>query len=154
MDGVFINLTNEDIVLYDINNKEFMVRSNKDLITPTRYEAIEDFTICTETPTDKYVMRCSLKADYIKYPFTEEQIEKINEISNGKTRLFIMTEEDAICWSLGKFKCPFRNYRLFVVLNNGYSLVEYQKPLTYLDSVVNSATTLYNSSRKIYHKIL
>lgn len=152
MNGVFINLMNKDVILNDINNKELIVKCDKDLITPSRYEVVEEFTICTESPTDKYIIRCSIKPEYVKYPFTDEQIFRINEISQNKTRLFIMSEEDANYWSLGKFKCPFRNYRIFT--DDGYNLIEYQKPLTYLDTVVNSAAIVYTSSKKIYSKVI
>lgn len=154
MDGVFINLTNEDVILCDINNKELVVKCDKDLITPSRYEVVEELTVCTESPTDKYIVRCSMKPEYVKYSFTDEQIIRINEISQNKTRLFLMSEEDANSWSLGKFKCPFRNYRIFTVSNDGYNLTEYQKPLTYLDTVVNSAAIVYTSSKKIYSKVI
>jgi len=87
----------------------------------------------------------TLQSPYIKYPFTQEQVDKINEISRGRTRLFLLTDEDAKYWSSGNFKeNPFRNYRLFVVENK--KLKEYPIPTTYLDTVVGTMSLL---SKKI-----
>jgi hypothetical protein len=78
---------------------------------------------------------------YVKYPFTKDQIEKINSISNGRPRLLILTKQDAEYWSSGSFENPFRNYRLFSYIDEG--LVEYPIPKTYLDVVVYSVKNLF-----------
>ncbi len=87
------------------------------------------------------VINVELVCPYYKYPFTKEQIDKINSISNGRTRLFIMSKEDAEFWSSGNFDCPFRNYRIFVSTESN-SLIEYPIPKTYLDVVTGSLGTV------------
>ena len=148
MDGVFINLTDNDVIVRDINGKELIIKYIKEICTPSRYEAHDDIMVCTETSTEKYVIRCVPRSKYVKYTFTDVQIEKINEISCRKTRLFIMSEEDADCWSSGSFKCPFRNYRIFTVSKDGNHLTEYPRPITYLDTFVNSTSFLYTASKR------
>jgi hypothetical protein len=71
---------------------------------------------------------------YTKYSFTQDQIDKINKISNGRTRLFILDKNDIEYWSDGKYECPFRRYRLFTKIDD--KLIEYPIPKTYLDVVV------------------
>jgi hypothetical protein len=161
MDGVFINLTNNEIELITENGK-ITIPSNADLATPIKEVVMTDNVIngILSTPlneddirylqTTKWVntlynkisrsedniqLTVSTISHYVKYPFTKEQVDKINQISNGRTRLLIVTKEDALYWSCGKFECPFRNYRLFTS-NNG-KLIEYPIPKTYLDLVVD-----------------
>lgn len=166
MDGVFINLTNEDVKLV-IDDKNIIIPANPDLVTPIREiiltETMVNGIISTplkeddvrylqgnnwvntvynkidrsEEPTKVSVLFAS---PYVKYPFTQEQIDKINHISNRRARLLITTRQDAQYWSDGKFECPFRNYRLFVFENN--HLVEYPIPKTYLDVVVEGVKNL------------
>lgn len=167
MDGVFINLTDEDV---NLNGK--IIPANVDLVTPIRSPILKSNIVngIISTPlneTDIHYLQgthwintvynkitrseeeirltASIVSPYIKYPFTKEQIDKINCISNGRTRLFILTKKDAIFWSDGKFECPFRNYRLFSYEDG--NLVEYQIPKTYLDSIVEGV-------RAVAHKII
>jgi hypothetical protein len=149
MDGIFINLTGEDIDITDINGKQVTIKCDPELITPRRYEKQESSVIKTETEFDKIIVKIETVVQYIKYPFTEEQILKINKISSGKTRLFILNEDDANYWSNDKFECPFRNYRLFVIKDQ--KILEYPRPRTYLDLVVDSANSiLRDAGKKIY----
>jgi hypothetical protein len=160
MDGVFINLTSEDIELC-IENKVVIIPANPDLVTPIKDLIFTNVVVngILSTPlkeSDIHVLRgsnwintiynqittredniqlnVSAISPYIKYPFTKEQIAKIDKISNGRTRLLILSKEDVEYWSDGKFECPFRNYRLFICSNK--SLLEYPIPKTYLDIVV------------------
>jgi hypothetical protein len=166
MDGVFINLTALDVELKQ-DDKIIIIPANPDLVTPIRDEVITESNINAflSTPLkeddvrylkatnwvstvynkitrseDEIKIKVSVVSPYVKYPFTKEQVDKINQISNKRTRLFIVTKEDAIYWSDGKFECPFRNYRLFVY-TNGY-LMEYPIPKTYLDVVVEGVKGL------------
>ncbi len=161
MDGVFINISNEDVIIKD-RTREFTIYKNEDLITPVK-EVIRSSTtlsgIVSTELTDEHIhtiqstgvfstvyntitrseqnammVDCTLINPYIKYPFSESQIEKINKISAGRTRLFIMSKEDAEVWSSGEFECPFRNYRIFVSHDKG--LLEYPKPKTYKDTAI------------------
>jgi hypothetical protein len=82
---------------------------------------------------------------FVKYAFTPEQIEKINHVSNKRTRLFILEKEEVEYWSDGKFECPFRNYRLFTYKDK--HLIEYPIPKTYLDLVVNGVKSISDKFR-------
>jgi hypothetical protein len=166
MDGVFINLTSEDVVL-TLEQKEILISANPDLVTPIKETVLTENNVngILSTPLKeedvKYLhgtnwintvynkitrseeevkLTVSLISPYVKYPFTKEQIDRINQISNRRTRLLITTKEDAKYWSDGKFDCPFRNYRLFVHENN--RLYEYSIPKTYLDAVVEGVKNL------------
>lgn len=166
MDGVFINLTNKDVDL-TIENKTIIIPANPDLVTPTREIVLTENNIngLVSTPLkeddirylhgtswvntvynkitrsqEEVQLTVSLISPYIKYSFTKEQIDKINKISDRRTRLLIITKEDAQYWSDGKFECPFRNYRLFV--HENYGLIEYPIPKTYLDVVVEGVKNL------------
>lgn len=161
MDGVFINLISEDVTI-NTGDKSVTIVSNTDLVTPVRKSintntsvsgiisvALKDEEIYTLQSAQMFntvynkivrteqmapVIKVELVCPYFKYPFTKEQIDKINSISNGRTRLFIMTKEDAEFWSSGNFKeNPFRNYRIFTVNEN--ILTEYPIPITYLDMI-------------------
>ena len=163
MDGVFINLTADDINVTIDNNQIITIQANPDLMTPTRQIVLtevnthaivstplkeDDFRYLQGTnwvntvynkitrSEEEIKIKTLLYNPYVKYIFTKEQIEKINKISNRRTRLFITSKEDALYWSDGKFECPFRNYRLFA-FEKGI-LVEYPIPKTYLDLVVDS----------------
>lgn len=169
MDGVFINITNEDVNLIDKESKCITIPSNPDLVTPIREIVLTELKIngILSTPLkeddvrylhgtnwvntlynkitrseEEVKINALLVSPYVKYPFTKEQIDKINQISNKRTRLFITTRQDAQYWSDGKFECPFRNYRLFIHENN--SLIEYPIPKTYLDVVVESMKSIGN----------
>lgn len=159
MDGVFINLTDEDVTIKDKNN-EFLIKGNKDLLTPITDETktenvlsgivsypLDEKDIHTIQSTQMFntvytkiersernaiLIPVVLHSPYVKHPFTDYQVEQINKISNKRTRLLILTEKDAIYWSSGNFQSPFSNYRLFVSRPNG-SLVEYPIPKTYKD---------------------
>jgi hypothetical protein len=169
MDGIFINLTNIDAEL-TIDNKTIIIPANTDLVTPIREVIYTNKMIngILSTPLKEddihYLQRTNwvntlynkitrseddikisikMYSPYVKYSFTKEQIEKINQISNGnrRTRLLILTKEDAQYWSDGKFESnPFRNYRLFVNVEKG--LIEYPIPKTYLDSVIEGVKNL------------
>lgn len=166
MDGVFINITKEDVEL-KIEDKVLLIPANPDLVTPIKEIVLISKNIngIISTPLKEDDIRylhgtnwintvynkitrseeeinteISLVSPYAKYPFTKEQIDKINQISNRRTRLLITTKEDAQYWSDGKFDCPFRNYRLFTCQNN--SLIEYPIPKTYLDVVVEGVKSL------------
>lgn len=172
MDGVFINLTAKDMSIKIQSGEILVVPKNPDLVTPTKERIYTDEVIhaVSSTPLkdndihylqktnwantlynkitrseEDVVVHSLVLQRHVKYPFTAEQIEKINYISNGRTRLLLIEEEDAIFWSDGKFECPFRNYRLFSVNDN--VLVEYPIPKTYLDLVVSGVKTI---SKKIY----
>jgi hypothetical protein len=164
MDGVFINISNKDVVIYH-DGKEFTIKilKNIDLLTPVREIiktnntlsgiistalATEDIHTIQSTQMFNTVYATITRSEqniqmipvtfinpYIKYPFTDPQIEKINNIANGRTRLLIMSKEDAEFWSNGNFECPFRKYRILVSSDN--SLIEYPIPKTYRDSAVN-----------------
>jgi len=84
------------------------------------------------------IVSASLLSPYIKYSFSKNQIDKINYLAKGRTRLLILLKEDAEFLSQGHFEetFPFRNYRLFTVIDN--KLIEYPIPKTYLDTVVDS----------------
>jgi hypothetical protein len=166
MDGVFINLTNKDVELV-LDDKHITIPANPDLVTPVREIVLTENNVVgiLSTPLkeddvrylqgtnwintvynkmtrseEEVKLTVSLVSPYVKYPFTKDQIEKINHISNKRTRLLIVTKEDAQYWSDGKFECPFRNYRLFVCSSG--ILIEYPIPKTYLDAVVESAKNL------------
>jgi len=171
MDGVFINLKNEDVEL-TIEDKTIIIPANPDLVTPVKNIVLTDnivngilsiplkdddirylhgtswantlYNKITRSE-EEYRLVVSQVSPYVKYPFTKEQIEKINQISNKRTRLFILTKEDAQYWSEGKFECPFRHYRLFVH-DNG-RLLEYSIPKTYLDFVVAGVKNLGDKIR-------
>jgi len=171
MDGVFINLTNE-VVELKIENKIIIIPANPDLVTPTRDTVLTNNIVngIISTPLkdddvhylkgtnwvntlynqitrseEDVSIETQIIGPYIKYPFTKEQIVKINKISNNRSRLLIVTKEDAQYWSDGKFECPFRNYRLFVHVDN--SLIEYPIPKTYLDVVVESVKNFGDKMR-------
>lgn len=162
MDGVFINLTNLDIEL-KLEDKKYIIPANPELVTPTKDVVYTEnnITAILSTPLSEEDIRylhgknwintlynkitrseIEIKIpsvyinSYVKYPFTKEQIDKINQISNKRTRLFILTEQDAKYWSDGNFECPFRNYRIFTFVNN--TLIEYPIPKTYLDVIVDN----------------
>ncbi len=165
MDGVFINLTCTDIEL-TIKDELVTIPANIELVTPVKNKILTDNfingilsspltedSVCYlhKTNWNKYkqITRSEedLKVDvklinpYVKYPFTKEQIEKINKISANRTRLLILTKEDAEYWSNGKFDSnPFRNYRLFTVENK--NLIEYPIPKTYLNMIVENFNIL------------
>ncbi len=168
MDGVFINLISEDVII-NTGDKSVTIVSNTELVTPVRKSiktntsvsgiisvALKDEEIYTlqsaqmfntiynkivRTEQTAPVIKVELVCPYFKYPFTKEQIDKINSISNGRTRLFIMTKEDAEFWSSGNFKeNPFRNYRIFTVNEN--ILTEYPIPTTYLDMISSSMSSV------------
>ncbi len=168
MDGVFINITDKDITI-KTGDKPIHILSNADLVTPIRRPiktnvslsgiisvALKDDDIYTIQSTQMFntvynkiirteqnapVIKVELICPYYKYPFTKEQIDKINSISNGRTRLFIMTKEDAEFWSSGNFKeNPFRNYRIFTV--EGDITTEYPIPSTYLDIISSSISSV------------
>jgi len=167
MNGVFINMTEDDIVITLDDDKRVTIPGNKDLVTPIKQRiktdnALSGIVSTPLTDTDihnllatkwinstytkieraeqEVIITVPLISPYVKYPFTKEQIEKINNISNGRTRLLLLTKEDAEYWSGGEFDCPFRNYRLFI--SEGESLLEYPIPKTYLDLVVSSVKGL------------
>jgi hypothetical protein len=171
MDGVFINLTNKDVQLY-YDGKTIIIPANPDLVTPIKDVIVAERTIngTLSTPLKEddihYLQKTnwvntlynkitrseedlkltiSVLSPYVKYPFIQEQIDKINQISNSRTRLLILTKDDAQYWSDGKFECPFRNYRLFV--NIGNELIEYPIPKTYLDTFVEGIKTLSNKMK-------
>lgn len=172
MDGVFINLTAKDMSIKIQNGTTVIIHKNPELVTPVKERMYIDEVIhaissaplkdndihylqktnwmntlynkITRSEEDIIVHSLAVQR-HVKYPFTAEQIEKINYISNGRTRLLVMDEEDAIFWSDGKFECPFRNYRLFSV--NLEVLVEHPVPKTYLDLVVNGVK---NISKRVY----
>ena len=166
MDGVFINLTNKDIEL-SVENKTIIIPANPDLVTPVKNIVFTDNIVSgfVNSPLkeddihylqatnwintvynkisrseEELKIKVSLLNPYVKYPFTKEQIDKINQISNKRTRLLILTKEDAQYWSDGKFPCPFRNYRLFIHKNN--ELLEYSIPKTYLDVMVEGVKNI------------
>lgn len=167
MDGVFINLTDKDIELAG-NDKIILIPANPDLITPIKDVVFTDNMVngILSTPLNEDDVRylhgtnwintlynkitrseeevgisVSLVSPYVKYSFTKEQIDKINKISNKRTRLLILTKDDAQYWSDGKFESnPFRNYRLFV--NDNGKLIEYPIPKTYLDFFVTKVKDL------------
>ncbi len=157
IDGVFINLTDEDIIIKDKNN-EFIIKGNKDFLTPVTPETKTDnvlsgivsypleekdihtiqstqmfntiYTKIERSERNAILVRLVLNNPYTKHPFTDYQVEQINKISNKRTRLLILTEKDAAYWSSGNFQSPFSNYRLFTSGPNG-SLIEYPVPKTY-----------------------
>jgi hypothetical protein len=171
MDGVFINLTEIDITIKD-KTRIFCIRGNKDLVTPIKdliqteslisgivSTPLADEDVHTIQSTQMFntvynkieraeqnalMVQVTINSPYIKYPFTEHQIEKINKISTKRTRLFLLSEKDAEVWSSGNFECPFRNYRLFVSNPEG-SLIEYPIPKTYLDSVLSGFKKIIGS---------
>src|SRR5579872_7104752 len=134
MDGVFINLTDKDLEI-DCGDKTITIPANPDLITPVKDIILIDNTLngILSTPLNdsdvKYLhgtnwvntvynkitrseeavnINVSLVSSYEKYPFTKEQIDKINKISNNRTRLLILTKQEAQYWSDGKFSAnPF-----------------------------------------------
>ncbi len=163
MDGVFINLTDSDIIIKD-KTRNFCIKGNKDLVTPVK-ELVQTESLVSgivSTPLadedvhtiqsakmfntvynkieraeqNALMVHVVINSPYIKYPFTEYQIEQINKISSKRTRLFLLTKQDAEVWSSGNFECPFRNYRLLISGTEG-SLIEYPIPKTYLDSVLS-----------------
>jgi len=168
MDGVFINLTSNDIKII-LEDKAVIIPGNADLVTPIKDVIMTDTVVngilstplkdgdvhylhgtsWTNTLYNKITRSeedlkttVSMISPYVKYPFTSEQIEKINLISNKRTRLLIVTKEDAKYWSDGKFESnPFRNYRLFTCENG--RLFEHSIPKTYLDFVVNKVKNMY-----------
>lgn len=172
MDGVFINLTKDDIHLI-LNDKTINIPANIDLMTPvskTLYTENTIHGIISSTLNDddiRYLKGTNwintvynkitrseeeikiptlYTSPFVKYPFTKDQIDKINRISNRRTRLLILNKEEAEYWSNGKFDCPFRNYRLFSYTGN--QLIEYPIPKTYLDSFVESVK---NISDRVYN---
>jgi len=173
MDGVFINLTDKDVTI-KINDTLETIPANEDLLTPIRpviktehlvsgiissplsdidihyLQSTNLFSTAHKiTRAEKNIMiNVPLVSPYIKYGFEKNQIEKINNISIGRNRLFILTQEDAEYWSSGQFENPFRHYRLFANIDN--HLVEYPIPKTYYDVVVNSVgSTMTNLTKKI-----
>ena len=127
MDGVFINLTGKDIKLSGVTKP---IPANPDLLTPIKNIVYTSSTIngILSTPLSEDDVRylhgtnwintlynkitrseeevsvnVSMISPYVKYAFTKEQIEKINKISNKRTRLLILTKEDAEYWSSEKF---------------------------------------------------
>ena len=170
MDGVFINLTSNDVTVTG-EDKKYIIPGNQDLVTPTRDILLTSGTLSgivsttlgsddvrfiqatqmfntvynrvTRSEQNAMLVPISLESPYIKYPFTQEQIDKINSISNGRTRLFILSKSDAIYWSSGNFiSCPFRNYRLLTVVED--RIIEYPIPKTYLDSVVSGFKNIFH----------
>ena len=168
MDGVFINITDKDVIIKD-KDKNVLIEGNIDLVTPVRHimkthsllsgiisTGLKDEDVHTIQSTQMFntvynkitrmeqnapVIKVENICPYYKYPFTQEQIDKINSVSRGRTRLFVLTKEDAEFWSSGNFECPFRNYRLFVSTDN-HLLIEYPIPKTYLDMVSSSLGSL------------
>lgn len=142
MHGVYINLTGKDISLKNKEDKEVIIPGNPELITPIKSKNVikQQLIGVISTPleetdvhyiaitgiltsnynkilrTEKEVlMSVNIIHPYSKYQFTTDQIMTINNISNGRTRLLILTKDDAEFWSSGKFENPFRNYRLFIL---------------------------------------
>lgn len=153
MDGIFINLTPNDIILQDALGNDFTVKGNPDLITPTGNEIKHDKHLKAAYLTEKeanIAVYANMIQEHIKYPFTQSQIDKINRISKGRTRLLILDKKDVEYWSIGRFQCPFRNYRLFTW--NNKKLVEYPIPKTYLDYVSDTVESAVNATRKFYNR--
>ena len=155
MDGVFINLTPHDLHLENEKGEEIIIKGNSDLVTPSRQAITTDNTLnCIYHNENNQEGLLSLKiqmfSEHIKYPLTQDQIDKINSISRGRTRLFILDRNDIEYWSNGKFQCPFRNYRLFTLVQK--KLIEYPIPKTYLDIVGDTVGSAFNASKKIYSK--
>lgn len=166
MDGVFINLTGEDVTIIDANQKKIIIPGNIDLVTPIKNISSKEQTVngivsvplsqeqinskIGQWDTNEYnnVYRNEIDvkinsykiSGFIKYTFRQEQKIKIDKITNGRTRLFIMSENEVDFWSSGQFDCPFRNYRIFTV--EGEKLIERGIPKTYLDVVVDGVSNI------------
>lgn len=152
MDGVFINLTNKNVHLGGIS-----ISSGNELVTPSMRTVSKIKKINGVYGNNKISIDVPNVSEYIKYPFTEYQIKKINSLSQGRTRLFILEKEDVEYWSIGRFQCPFRNYRLFTWKEfhdyDNLELIEYPIPKTYLDVLVDSVDNVVVASKKVYGKI-
>ncbi len=160
MDGTFINLTPNDLFLQDATGQNFKVNGNPDLVTPTSQAMKSDSYIkgiffieaITGSLNESTIsVNVPMIREHIKYPFTQQQIDKINNYSQGRTRLLILDPKDVEYWSIGRFKCPFRNYRLFTWDNK--SLIEYPIPKTYLDYVSDTVESVANVGSKFYKKV-
>jgi hypothetical protein len=162
MNGVFINITNRDIIVDNMtipHNKELITQYRDEmLINNAPISAVISTPLTTplgaESNTYSYVPSGIFANSYkmirdetqinlnvptvqkkIKYSFTNEQIEIINNISKNRTRLFIVTEEDADCWLNGRFECPFRNYRIFICRDG--RLLEHVAPRSVADIIIS-----------------
>jgi hypothetical protein len=163
MDGVFINLTDKDVNLIDKDNERIVVPANPDLMTPIKSVVKTPMSLsavvsCPLSETDikylksaKYsnssylkvsrsekdvILKANMISPYEKYSFTKEQVDKINSITLGRTRLLILTKEDAEFWSRGFFQTPFSSYRLFSATNG--ELIEYPvPPLSYISDAIS-----------------
>lgn len=158
MEGnILINLTGSDVTITDESGKLFVVKGNPELETPYRRTLKEDdnfintYYLSSNNMEGTVALKSTPFSEYIKYPFTEDQIKKINSISKGRTRLFILSKQDARYWSTGKFQHPFRHYRIFVVDNQ--HLIEYQKPSTYLDTISSVVTTFTSNTSNAVNTI-
>jgi hypothetical protein len=155
MNGIFINLTENDIKIESEHKEDIFILGNPDLVTPTRKEANRDNIInavyLNSDRAEKDINITITKiSEHIKYPFTQDQIDKINSMSKGRTRLLIMPRKDAICWAHGMFEAPFRNYRLFSLINNN-TLLEHTVPKSYLDIVVDTAKYTMITGKQLYN---
>jgi hypothetical protein len=162
MDGIFINLTKNDIIIEDnIESKKYIIKARKELVPPSSQVVKKNNKINAKIETvnigdsEEYELEINVVipkiSEYMIYPFTKDQIDIINQISRGRTRLFILEQRDVEYWSYGKFQCPFRNYRLFTQYNG--KLIEYPIPKTYLDLFSETVNTTVDVSKKFYNKL-
>lgn len=151
MDGVFINLTDCDITLPN----SIIIKHDPELITGSRNTSIKESKLKAITHNDEFEKITDVSvysySEYIKYPFTQDQIDKINNITKGRKRLLILSQKDVEYWSNGKFQCPFRQYRLFTFKNG--NLIEYPIPKTYLDIVTETVNSTLIASKKFYNSL-
>lgn len=171
MDGVFINLTDKNVTIKS-NSGEFIIKGNKDFLTPVTEEIPTDnilsgivsnplkekdiytiqstqmlntvYTRIERSEQNATMVNVTFCNPYVKHPFTDHQINQINKISNGRTRLLILEKKDAIYWSSGNFKPPFDNYRLFTYGNEG-NLIEYPIPLSYKHIIYSGLKKIFGN---------
>lgn len=167
MEGVFVNLTNNDINFKDSNNKLSTIQKIDSLKSSYSFEnnsnnskpGPDNTKIQGQSGTELFTFPKSSFKVLKKDHFSGKQIERINSMCNNHTRLLIMNMEEAVAWCApnSEYIIPFTRYRIFVpqYLDNGGSgdryvenFIEFQKPDNLLGSAVkylkNKKTEIMN----------
>jgi hypothetical protein len=152
MEGVFVNLTDNDIIFKPSENTKATIVPKVDNLKSS-YKSNEDNlknnSILGQNGTELHSLPVSKFRGLGKDHFTDKQIEKINSICNGHTRLLIMDMEEAIGWISphSEYVVQFTRYRILVpqFTEKGFikGFIEFQKP----DTLLKSALKFLNNKK-------
>jgi ethanolamine utilization cobalamin adenosyltransferase len=152
MEGVFVNLTDNDIIFKPTDNTKATIITKVDSLMSSYKSDVNkknNSTILGQNGTELHSLSVSKFKGLGKDHFTDKQIEKINSICNGHTRLLIMDMEEAIGWISphSEYAVPFTRYRILVpqFTEKGFikGFIEFQKP----DTLLKSALKFLNNKK-------